>query len=325
MTVQRWPLLCIAAAAVMVPACLHIEATPYLTPDQAAKNAQSAEPRRKLLFAELPSRPGTVVYTNPAGRDSSAVRPADVEAQPEVITTAGSPDPAPVTVSPKSTNLEPPLVTAVKAYAENRPDRAIEQLAGLDKPNQEFVLALLPLLARGSTADLMSDPIGTAVMVEQLRTAAARLEPRAALRIDTVAFCKRVDGFARYVPWPKDEPYRPNDQAQLYVEVRNLVSQPAAGPRGETYLTHAQFSVEVRDAKLSVIPQPDPEDPRRRIRAVQSEKKLFSRGPLHDFHLLYGFPVPATPGVYTVVVEVRDPITHRSVKSEPVQFLVAGP
>jgi hypothetical protein len=213
----------------------------------------------------------------------------------------------------------------VRAFAAGQADRGIEYLAALDKPNQEFVLAILPALARGAIADLAGDPAGTAVLADQLRTAAARIEPRAALRVEVVTFCRTVSGFGRYDPRPDGEPYRPNDQAQLYVEVRNLVSQPAVGPRGETFLTQARAAVEIRDAHGRLVDQPDPDDGRRRIPVVRFEKKLYSRTPIHDFHVLYAFPVPAAPGVYTVSIELRDPTGRRVVKSAPVQFLVAGP
>ena len=170
---------------------------------------------------------------------------------------------------------------------------------------------MVPILARGATANLASDPAGVATLVEQLRSAAAQLEPRAALRVENVTFCGKVAGFGRYNPWPQGQPYHPNDQAQLYLEVRNLRSQAATGPQGETHLTHALAAVEIRDAHGRLVEQPDPEDWRRRVPVVRFEKKLFSRGPLHDFHILYPFAVPGTPGVYTVTVEVRDPSGRR--------------
>lgn len=343
MTAHRRPLLLSAAAAFLLPACLSIQPhpTPVTSPEQRdriAARAKPTEPVRKTEFGMLPSRPGESVAINPAARDaktpSTSQKPTgnpntDTPASPtpDVKVAGGLTDPLPIrppllTLPP----TEPPVLAAARAYAEGRPDKAIELLKPLDPPNQELVLAVLPVLARGATADLAADPVAVAVLAEQLRAAAGRLEPRAALRVENVAFCRKVHGFGRYDLWPEGQPYRPSDLAQLYLEVRNLPSQPAAGPHGETHLTHARVAVEVRDAHGRLVEQPDPEDWKRRVPVVQFETKRFTRGPIQDFHLLYPFPVPTAPGVYTVTVEVRDPAGRgRMVRSAPTEFRVAGP
>ena len=50
-----------------------------------------------------------------------------------------------------------------------------------------------------------------------------------------------------------------------------------------------------------------------------------TRTPLHDYSRTYRISVPAQPGVYTVTVEVKDAAGKRVARSQPVQFLVAGP
>jgi len=67
------------------------------------------------------------------------------------------------------------------------------------------------------------------------------------------------------------------------------------------------------------------DDYRRRVEIVEFDKKLPTRAPIQDFHILYSFPVPATPGVYTVTVTVSDAAGRRSVTTQPVEFRVAGP
>ena len=181
--------------------------------------------------------------------------------------------------------------------------------------------ATLPVLARAVSADLNHDPATVGALVDQLHSAAGRLEPRTALRIEKTAFCKYVSGFGRFVPWPDNQPYRPNAQAQFYLEVRNLGSQPA----GDEFVTSVQAAVEVRDAHQKLVEQIDPDDWKRRVPVVKFEKRLGSRSPLHDFHVLYLFSVPAAPGVYTVTVELRDATGRRTVKTQPAQFCVAGP
>ena len=235
--------------------------------------------------------------------------------------TAHGAEPQPLPFSSFTPPPEAPLLAAVRAYTENNPQKAIEIIRTLDKQNQDLVLALMPILARGASADLTNDPATTAALVEQLRAAAARLEPRAALRIEKAVFCRNVDGFGRFTPWPDNLPYRPNAQAQLYLEVRNLGSQPTGGE----FLTHVHAAVEVRDAHGKLVEQIDPDDYRRRVPVVRFEKKLPSHSPLHDFHVLYVFSVPPAPGVYTVTVELRDATGRRTVTTQPARFCVAGP
>ena len=338
----RRPLVALVALCVVpLPACLHVAAQTTTPEDLKVKavanvvptvpTARAAEPTPpRMEFATLPRVPGTVVLTKPnakptpnatAQNQKPNTLPAGGPTQPGPVQPPGNaapPGPFPPIAGPVP---EPPLLAAVRAYAENRPDKAIEALRGLDKPNQELVLALLPVLARGASADLNNDPATVAALVDQLHGAAARLEPKAALRIEKVAFCNDVSGFGRYVPRPAEAPYRPNAQAQLYLEMRNLGSQVT----GDGYLTHVHATVEVRDAHQKLVEQIDPDDYRRRVPVVRFEKRLVSRSPLHDFHVLYIFSAPPTPGVYEITVELRDATGRRVVKTRPAQFCVAGP
>lgn len=329
----RRPLVALVALfAVPLPACLHVSApaTPITTPEQAAniaaRGAEAAQPPR-LDFAVLPRVPGTVVATRPQANaktppNTVAQKPTDAPPKPvDPVRPAVGAEPDPFPIAQIVPTPEVPLLAAVRAYTEGRPEKAIEIIRTLEKPNQDLVLALLPILARGASADVNNDPATVAALVGQLHAAAARLEPRAALRIDKAAFCTDVSGFGRFVPLPANQPYRPNAQAQFYLEVSNLGSQPV----GDGFVTHVHAAVEVRDAHGKLVEQIDPDDWRRRVPVVRFEKRLPSRSPLHDFHVLYLFSVPAAPGVYTVTVELRDSNGRRTVKSQPAQFLVAGP
>jgi hypothetical protein len=331
----RWPFAAFVALFVIpLPACLHVSApTPSTKPPEdlpkvTARAADAPQPPR-LEFAVLPRVPGTVVPKpgpNPHPPPSTAQKPNVLPAGPTKPSDPLRPpvgiEPGPFPpVVPAGGPPEAPLLAAVRAYTEGRPDKAIEIIRTLDKPNQDLILALLPILARGASADLNNDPATAAALLEQLRSAMNRLEPRAALQIEKVAFCKDVSGFGRFVPWPENAPYRPNAQAQLYLEVKNLGSQPAA----DGFVTHVHAAVEVRDAHGKLVEQIDPDDWRRRVPVVKFEKRLGSRSPLHDFHVLYLFSVPAAPGVYTVTVELRDAAGRRTVQTQPAQFCVAGP
>jgi hypothetical protein len=336
MPAHRRPLLLsVATAALVCPACIVFPTqTTSETHEKtvAVGNPRRVETARRDVFGELPSRPGDVVAIKASPKpENSAASQANTNtvcvAPPSEVKPIAVPPgslPSVVTGPAQPASKDSPLLKAVQAYADGRPNDAIDILKSLDGANQEFVLAVMPILARGATADLASDPSAVAMLVDQLETAAARLEARAALRIENMAFCGKVSGFGRYDLWPEGQPYRPNDQAQLYLEVRNLLSVPTTGPHGETHLTHARVAVEIKDAHGVLVKQPDPEDWRRRVDVARFEKKLFSRGPVHDFHVLYAFPVPTNPGVYTATVEVRDP-NNRRVRSAPKEFRVTGP
>jgi hypothetical protein len=351
MTVHRWPLLFLSAATTLfLPACLVIsgDSLPIVHDSRekaATEETKATDPAHKPLsgFAEL--RPGGIISARAAkdGKDSkdgkdgkdttTAQKPAgnprvDAPISPlnnDVKVAEDPPGPLPgIPALHPSIPLEPPLVAAVRAHAEGHPDRAIEFLKALDPPNQEYVLEMLPVLARGATGDL-TDATAAAVLADQHRGVASRLAARASLLAENVVLCRKVYGFARYDPWPENQPYRPNDQAQLYLEVRNLVSQVVAGPHGETHLTHVSVAVEIRDARGRLVEQADPDDWRRRVQVVRFERKQLSRGPVEDFYIYHPFAVPSAPGVYTVTVELRDPAGRRNVRTNPVRFDVSGP
>lgn len=355
---------CAAALFLPACLSIQAEMRPIVPPEvrdkPAAQTAKAAEPKKDQFRELLPARPGETVAIRPDDKDrrdkeSVVQKPAPganptADADPKTPVSPGPiappppagvkhagnppapappPNPLPLPLpqlSPAAPTAlpDPPLLAVVRAYAAGRPEEAIRILQALDPATQEFVLAVVPALARGASADLASDPVGVAMIAEQLRGAIERLEPRAALRLENIGFCRKVSGFGRYEPWPDGAPYHPGDQAQFYFEVRNLVSQPATGPRGETHLTAARVSVEVRDAHGRLVEYPDPQNPQRRVPVVRFEKALPTRGPVHDFHVLYPFLVPTAPGVYTATVEVRDHTGRRVVRTNPLRFDVAG-
>src|SRR5262249_10953592 len=156
--------------------------------------ADSAQPPR-LEFAVLPRVPGTVVPVRSVANPNPPPAP-NVGQKPTPAPPAGPPKPAdpgrvpgqpgPFPAIPASPPPEAPLLQAMRAYTEGRPDRAIEIIRTLDKPNQDLILTLLPILARGASADLNNDPATVGALVDQLHAAATRLEPRAALKIEKV-------------------------------------------------------------------------------------------------------------------------------------------
>jgi hypothetical protein len=349
MTVHRRSLVPAAAAALLLPACISVNASPVpITPAEAAARiavegaARTVEKPRispgKTDFAIFPARPGETIPTRPIAKDATTAQKPEPDPTPPGPIVPPNPFKQATggTVVPSDSNtflighirqipIESPLLGAVRAFAEGKPEKAFTAIAGLDRPNQDLILAILPVLARAANPNLAADPAANAMMIEQLSTASERLEPIAALRIDNALFCRSAWGFRRYEPLPANRPYLPNHKAQLYLEVRNLVSELTTGPHGERFLTRARYAVEIRDAYGNLIDQPDPDDYRRPTKVARCDRLIYTRGPIQDFYIQYEFPVPATPGVYTATVTVTDANGRRTVKSAPVEFTVARP
>jgi hypothetical protein len=347
---RRFLLLLAGLAVGPTPACLHITST--VTEPLPAKPANTGE------FATLPKGPGKKVLINPVAKSSP---PASKPVLPAVPTTDGDTEPRPIgaqtanhgpppkvepvtpastsgtppsnvaepsilpMLSPMSTH-EPPLLAAMRAYVEERPEEALRHLQGLGRQNQEFALAVMPLLVRGSQMNLVTaNPVDVAVLVDQFQGVIARLERKAALRVEKVAFCRRVSGFGRYDPWPDAQPYKPNDLAVLYVEIKNVGSDPILGPNGESCLSRSVVCMEIRDAAGKLVEQTDPKDWRRRVPIARYEYADYTRSPVHDYFRTYRIELPAQAGVYTVTVEAKDPAGNRVARSQPVRFDVGGP
>src|SRR5579859_6892118 len=172
--------LLVFAVAFMLPACLHIDATPYNPQADSSKSdtASKTDQTRKTSFAELLSRPGVVIPLKVNGNTTAPTEPIEV-VSPEIQVAVDKQDPP---ASPPAPNpvAETPLLKAVGAFTEGRPDQAIEFLSVLDKPNQDLLLSLLPVLEEVAKLDSKRDPVRTAMLADQLRSAAASLEPRAA-------------------------------------------------------------------------------------------------------------------------------------------------
>src|SRR5262245_23833698 len=156
MTAHRRPLfLSAAAAAMLLPACVTIQAQPSLPAPVEKREKSAAQARREGdQFASL--RPGTVIPTNPAAKDTTtAQKPAGTDAigepiapPPGGVKPAGDPPgPFPPIVTPPAP-AEPTWLRVVRAHAEGRPEQALEALNKLEPPNQEMFLALVPILAK---------------------------------------------------------------------------------------------------------------------------------------------------------------------------------
>ena len=133
MTVPRWPLL--FAAVALLPGCLIIG--PSSSHEPTPKAAEPAGPVT-TPFAILPSRPGEKIATNAGGKKTPptvASRPPAPTEAPEApqppegfVPVAAEPTQFPLLANAPTPAADSPLLAAVRAYVENRPDRAIERM-----------------------------------------------------------------------------------------------------------------------------------------------------------------------------------------------------
>jgi hypothetical protein len=268
-------------AAPEVPSAYHVH-----QPAPPAPDALVAEPVSQAHFPDAPL---------PAG-PAPSVKPDTPPAPPAPLT---EPNP-PVVQAEKAT--ESPLLTAFRSLLANRSAEAVEQLQTYDAPSREMLMTLLPLAARVGDGGLEhSTPQEAAVLLEQLRTLEGVLKPRAALALDQVRFCRKVNGFGHYEPWPDDHVFQAGtadqrgERMQVYVEVRNFASRL----NGTVYETSLGGVVEVRDSDNRVVSRRD--FPPRVDRSLTPRTDRFL-----NFH--FYLPAPLPEGRYTLKVLVKDAV-----------------
>jgi hypothetical protein len=205
---------------------------------------------------------------------------------------------------------EAPLVAALRALLEKRPAEAMDYLKGYDKVNQEMLLCLLPLAARLAEGGVQQAPAGevTAILA-QLRGLERPLAERAALGIDKICLCRKIEGYGVYEKTPDDWAFAAgvNEQAgelvQVYVELRDF----ACRQQGQGYETCLASTLEIHDYRGNLVWRRDfPPQPDR------------SHSPRHDYFINYRFCVPphVPPGSYVLWVQVKD-LTGQPGKDAP--------
>jgi hypothetical protein len=254
--------------------------------------------------SRLPSEGG-----NPAAGPTAVERVA-LEVKPAELPSpviAKPAEPAP----PPPVPPEPPLIAALRCVLDKHPAEALELLQHYDKPNQDLLLALLPLAAHIGAGDLeRATPQEMAAVLEQLNAVAQALRPRAALALDKQCFCREILTFGVYDPLPSDYAFhagcegRPGERVRVYVEVRNFTNRP----RGTCYETALAGTLEILDFNNQVAARLDfPATPDR------------SLTPRQDYFLKLEFNIPreVPPGAYTLRIQVRDQNAVPGGKSSP--------
>lgn len=220
-------------------------------------------------------------------------------------------EPAPqASPEPKRPAPEVPLVAALRCAMQKHPAEAQQLLSRYEKTDRELILALLRLAAGIDRKEMERlSPEELARTLEQLRVLTEQLRCHAALSLDRVCFCKRIDGFGQYDPLPDYPEFAsgrdglPGERVQVYVEVRNFSSLA----QQERYETRLSSSLEILDEKGRPVASMVPET------SVD-----VSQTPRQDYFLNFQFHVPAglMPGTYTLRVTVRD-VTPQEPKKAP--------
>lgn len=237
---------------------------------------------------------------------------ADKEPDAAVPTSSAAPAPATTVATTSSRQAsaapeplpppppEAPLVAALRCALEKHPDEARKLLERYPQNDRELLLALVKLTAGlGESEAKQVPPEQVRLALDQLAAAMNNLRQRAPLTLDKACFCKKIQGFGRYITCPADHAFEagtqasPGERVHLYAEVRNFASK-RVDDQHETIL---QTTLEIRDAD------------RRTLATIALDPcRDHSRTPRQDYFLNVQLNVPPrlAPGLYTMLVKVKD-------------------
>jgi hypothetical protein len=265
------------------PSAYHVHQPTPVAPDDKA----AAQPVAQARFPDDPFPGASAPSVKPDNPPMPLPSPAEL---------------APPIVQVEKAPPESPLLIAFRSLLANRSAEALEQLQTYDAASREMLMTLLPMAARVGDGGLdHATPKETAVLLDQLRTLEGTLRPRAALALNQARFCRKINDFGDYQPWPDDHVFQAGtaDQngewMQVYVEVRNFASRL----NGTVYETSLGGVVEVRDSDNRVVSRRD--FPPRVDRSLTPRTDRFL-----NFH--FYLPAPLPEGRYTLKVLVKDAV-----------------
>jgi len=244
-----------------------------------------------------PAAPGTL----PPGVIGSSIHQS--HASPAGAASVEVPFPAEIT--PANAVPQPgesPLILAVRAFQQNRPDEAVEYLKAYDSATQQVFLALMPTLVRlsdGKLQQMKAEEMD--VVLDQLNRVPSMLRPRASLLANNVRLCREVHNFAHVEPFPDRHVFHPGDIVYLYMELANFSPMPS--PKGG-YLITLVSSLEMRDSAGGLVWRADPKEVPDHVLT-----------PPQDYYRNFRLSIPTVPpGTYTLVVKSIDRPTGREVR-----------
>jgi hypothetical protein len=233
--------------------------------------------------------------------------PADIESdiEPAGVKKADVPPPQylPKVSEPKTDKDDyAPVVSALDCMLRNRHEEALKHLRAYDDDTQEFLLRFLPPLTQ-----FLKKPIAEMTpqemdnLIAQLRGLEHSVRARSELVVAKMCYCKSIMNFGQYEPLPDSHAFltatdnRPGERVQVYVELKNFVSEKT---NNGDYITRLAVALELINAKGEKVwshafDKKDTQAPRRTR--------------LNDFYSGYSFYVPALPaGTYQLTIQIAD-------------------
>jgi hypothetical protein len=206
---------------------------------------------------------------------------------------------------------EDPIVAVVRFLRDGETGEANQQLKLFDPATREVLGVLLPIVTRLAEPGRAGDPPhDCSALLEELESLSQSLRPKAALRIDKMCYCRRIEGFGVVDPLPSSHIYHvgaeglSGDFVQVYVELRNFASLK----QGPSYETRLACNMLIRDEHDRIVWYQD--------RHTRLERSCSAR---HDGYLDCHFNVPKClpVGDYTLWIMVKD-LTGLSGEEAPV-------
>jgi hypothetical protein len=220
----------------------------------------------------------------------------------EEVAVVEPPAAPPTAEKPMSVTADSPILRAVRAFQENKPDEAVECLKAYDPATQQILLSLLPALGRLGDGKLQQmKPEEMDILLEQLTKVPNMLRPRASLQSNNVRLCREVHNFAHVEPFPDRHVFRPDDIVYLYMELANFscVPDPAGG-----YTVTLASSLELKDGAGNVVWRVQPKDVPDKVSS-----------PPQDYYRNFRLSIPnVSAGTYTLAIKTTDRPTGRSVE-----------
>jgi hypothetical protein len=267
-----------------------------LPADRSPMNADAIPP----VLAPPPVIPPPAPANLPPGVIGTSVHQSN--ASPASATSVETPLPGELTSEMAQAPGDSPLIRAVRAFQQNKPDEAVEHLKAYDAATQQLLLSLLPAMVRIGDGRLQQmKPEEADAILHQFTQVPGMLRPRASLQANNVRLCREVHNFAHVEPFADRHTFRPGDIVYLYMELANFTPVPA--PKGG-YLVTLVSSLELRDSTGGLVWRADPKE----------VPDLVSTPP-QDYYRNFRLCVPTVPpGVYMLTVKTTDRPTGREAR-----------
>ena len=214
-------------------------------------------------------------------------------------------------VSPeqKRNHLRKQFHLRVLSIIRDRPEDALSPITGVDDAENEFLQNMLMAQVNYFDARSIPEPRQRATAtIEQLDAAIRNLQPRAQLKLQHLALCRRIQTFGDYEPFEKNE-FSPGQGVLLYVEIQNFTSQPLGDGRQKTLL---KSMITIRSLSDNArIVQQIPVGPTSDI------CRTTRRDYFHNYE--FSFPRDLQLGNYELVLTITDLLGNK-VSSETLRF-----